>query len=70
MNGADLISIRDILGHSDIRMTARYAHSSEELKRRAVESLAEMMKQKQKDEQIFTNYSHIEPDQKDSLLSH
>jgi integrase len=26
--GADLVSIRDILGHSDIRMTARYAHSS------------------------------------------
>jgi integrase len=44
-NGADLVSIRDILGHSDIRMTARYAHSSEELKRRAVESLVPMLNQ-------------------------
>lgn len=70
MNGADLISIRDILGHSDIRMTSRYAHSSEELKRRAVESLVEMMKQEQKDEPIFTNYSHIEPDSEDAILSH
>jgi len=47
-NGADLVSIRDILGHSDIRMTARYAHSSEELKRRAVESLVPLLKQPQK----------------------
>ena len=48
LNGADLVSIRDILGHSDIRMTARYAHSSEELKRRAVESLAPMLNQAKK----------------------
>lgn len=48
LNGADLVSIRDILGHSDIRMTARYAHSTEELKRRAVESLTPMLNQAKK----------------------
>jgi len=48
LQGADLVSIRDILGHSDIRMTARYAHSSEELKRRAVESLSPMLDQAKK----------------------
>jgi hypothetical protein len=37
-----LVSIRDILGHFDIKMTSRYAHSSEELKRRAVEPLGKM----------------------------
>jgi integrase len=39
--GADLVSLRDILGHVDIKMTSRYAHSSELLKRKAVEPLSE-----------------------------
>ena len=41
LHGADLISLRDILGHFDINMTTRYAHSSERLKQMAVEPLAE-----------------------------
>ena len=41
--GADLVSIRDILGHSDIRMTSRYAHSSEDMKKKAVEPLADLV---------------------------
>ena len=40
LHGADLISLRDILGHFDINMTTRYAHSSERLKQRAVEPLS------------------------------
>jgi integrase len=54
-NGADLVSIRDILGHSDIRMTARYAHSTEEMKKRAVESLVPMLSQPQSN----SEYSQI-----------
>jgi len=42
LHGADLVSLRDILGHYDINMTSRYAHSSERLKRKAVEPLAEV----------------------------
>lgn len=42
LHGADLVSLRDILGHFDIKMTSRYAHSSEWLKRKAVEPLAEV----------------------------
>jgi len=26
MQGADLLTIQEILGHKDLRMTARYAH--------------------------------------------
>lgn len=61
---ADLVLIRDILGHSDMRMKSKYTHSSEELKRRAVESLTEMLNQDKKEDQIFTNYSHNKPDGK------
>ena len=37
--GADPFTLAAILGHSDIRMTARYAHATDEAKRRAVEKL-------------------------------
>jgi len=38
--GADAFTLAAILGHSDIRMTARYTHATDEAKRRAVETLA------------------------------
>jgi len=56
--GADLVSIRDILGHSDIRMTSRYAHSSEEMKKRAVESLTRLIPSGPDEPRINTNYAH------------
>jgi triosephosphate isomerase len=37
--GADPFTLAAILGHSDIRMTARYTHATDEAKRRAVEKL-------------------------------
>lgn len=36
--GADPFTLAAILGHSDIRMTARYTHATDEAKRRAVEN--------------------------------
>lgn len=37
--GADTFTLMKILGHSDIRMTARYAHATDAALRRAVENL-------------------------------
>ena len=39
--GIDIVTVKEVLGHSDIRMTARYAHATSEAKRRAVETLVE-----------------------------
>jgi integrase len=39
MNGADLMTVKELLGHRTISMTLRYAHLSPEHKRKAVESL-------------------------------
>ena len=39
MNGTDLMTVKELLGHRTINMTLRYAHLSPEHKRKAVESL-------------------------------
>lgn len=38
--GADAFALKEILGHSDIRMTPRYTHTTDDAKRRAVDSLS------------------------------
>lgn len=38
-SGADIITVRDLLGHHDVRITQRYTHSGNEQRRRAIESL-------------------------------
>jgi integrase len=39
--GVDIFTLAAILGHEDIRMTKRYAHATDEAKRRAVEKLGQ-----------------------------
>ena len=43
MSGTDINTIRELMGHKDIRMTLRYSHLSPSYKRRAVEALGQKM---------------------------
>ncbi len=45
--GADPFVIAEILGHSDLRMTKRYTHATDERKRQALERLAQFSNRKQ-----------------------
>ena len=39
-NGADLVTAKELLGHSSVSVTMRYAHTNRDAKRRAVGLLA------------------------------
>ncbi len=39
--GADIITVKDLLGHSSVKITERYTHSQKEQKKKAVELLEE-----------------------------
>jgi hypothetical protein len=39
MNGFDLVTVKELMGHSSIQMTMRYSHPTPEHKVQAIESL-------------------------------
>jgi len=39
--GVDIVTVKELLGHSDIKMTMRYAHTNRDEKIRAVKRLGE-----------------------------
>lgn len=39
-SGPDIVTIAEVLGHQDLRMTKRYTHATDERKRLAMERLA------------------------------
>jgi site-specific recombinase XerD len=43
MKSVDLNTVRELLGHSDVKMTLRYAHLAPEHKAVAVEKLASLL---------------------------
>jgi len=47
--GVDIVTVKEILGHSSIEMTMRYAHPTPENKRKAVDVLASVFEQKTQD---------------------
>jgi len=49
MGGIDLVTVKDILGHSNIQMTVKYAHPTPENRRRAVNVLVSIFKPEKKE---------------------
>ena len=41
--GVDIVTVKELLGHSDIKMTIRYAHSNRDEKIRAVKCLGRVV---------------------------
>ena len=69
-NGADLITVKDLLGHFSVRITERYTHSSKNTKRLAVESLAQSRRAEEKRENLAqTGHMEITPSRAISLFS-
>lgn len=58
--GIDLITVKELLGHSTVKITERYTHSDEERKRKAVELLATKPKEKLKSTVYLTHRRHTE----------
>ena len=58
--GEELVTVAEILGHTDIRMTKRYSHAMHERKRQALEKLAATsnLRQMQNGREVTTAVSH------------
>ena len=63
--GVDLITVKELLGHSTVKVTERYTHSSKDSKKRAVETLVEYEPQKEK---IPVGPVHVLSKSNDSFL--
>ena len=44
-NGANIVELRDLLRHSDVRVSERYLHSSDERLRRMADKLGNQLDQ-------------------------
>jgi integrase len=49
MSGADIVTVKEILGHSSIEMTMRYAHPTTEEEMNAVNALEKQIRGHEKD---------------------
>lgn len=68
MKGANLKEVQELLGHKDIKMTMRYAHLSQESKKKAVNLLNGLTGQRNKTATV-TKVSHRKKSARISLAS-
>ena len=68
MGGIDLVTVKEILGHSKIEMVVKYSHPTPENKRKAVNVLASIFEPGRKKEGTIQTQGHIE-ESLTSLLS-
>ena len=61
MGGIDLVTVKEILGHSTIEMTMRYSHPTPENKRKAVEVLASVFEARHDQEEKSSHNMVIKP---------
>ncbi len=54
MNGVDITSVKELLGHKSLAMTMRYAHLSPEHKRKAVDTLDKVLRSNQVGHNLVT----------------
>lgn len=62
--GVDLITIKDLLGHSTVKITERYTHSFYEQKRRAVELLAKNQQERAKNQEDLLHNRYVKDNRK------
>lgn len=65
-NGVDLITVKDLLGHSTVKMTERYTHPNQDLKKKAVEVLVKRGKTRSKKADILAQICHMKKDSESS----
>lgn len=46
-DGVDIVTVKELLGHANISITMRYAHSKDDAKRRAVQKLTRPQRQRE-----------------------
>lgn len=65
-NGVDLITVKDLLGHSTVKMTERYTHPNQDLKKKAVEMLVRKSRKGSKKADILAQICHVKKDSESS----
>ena len=66
--GVDLVTVAEILGHADIKMTMRYAHPTPENKRKAVNVLEAVFSQKRQSGEIIRSPEDIKIGSKSNIF--
>ena len=58
--GVDLITVKNLLGHSTVKVTERYTHPNQKLKKEAVEALVQTDKRAPKKSEELAHIWHME----------